>query len=775
MDRLAAMVKRMASTRLFMAPGSLAGPFQTLHRSAVVLIGVLLILIAEPSPGLAQSPLPAPASPPQVDVSKLTAQERAELLSRLSDEQVRDLMMTYLREQAAPPPKPVRVIDEIDREVVLFREEMGKRLSYLRELPSVPAFVYAKLSEGKGPYHPLVILGLFVVITLMAFAVERGYRWGASRLYEGLALPANAQPLQRLGRLLAKLCLNLVGIAVFAATILAMFFLLYQGHEPTRLTVMTLLAAILIVRISSVFSQFFFAPFSSDLRIAPFDDHTALRVHRWIVASTAVTAFGILACGLLLRLGLTPVLHDLLLNMVAVVVVLVLIVGALRIRGSVSAALLRQIEGEGYLSRLLRSLAAYWHVAFIVYVLFIYVLSTYKDVMGARTTSYPGLLSLLIVVLLPGADFFLRALLSRLVPAETGNKPARSMSALPVFKRALRILLLILAFFLLGLVWGVNFFALGRESFGDELMRAVVDIALTLLVAYVAWGAIKAALGHYLPASGEGQAHGGDEGGVAGASRLETIMPLVVRFIQITLAVIVVMILLSSLGLNIGPLLAGAGVVGLAVGFGAQSLVRDIVSGLFFLMDDALRKGEYVDIGSVKGTVEGINVRSLVLRHHLGQLHTVPYGEIHHLTNFSRDWVIVKLEFRVPTNTDINKVKKIFKQIGADMLEDPQLGGDFLEPFKSQGVKAIEDSAIIVRGKFMSKPGRQFMLRKELYNRVQEAFQDNGIEFAHRKVTVELPPGLKLSAEQEKHLAEAAGAAAIAAEEAEKESEGHAS
>ena len=93
-------------------------------------------------------------------------------------------------------------------------------------------------------------------------------------------------------------------------------------------------------------------------------------------------------------------------------------------------------------------------------------------------------------------------------------------------------------------------------------------------------------------------------------------MPLVLRFIQITLAVIVVMILLASLGVNIGPLLAGAGVVGLAVGFGAQSLVRDVVSGLFFLMDDAFRKGEYVDIGSVKGTVEGINIRSLVLRHH---------------------------------------------------------------------------------------------------------------------------------------------------------------
>jgi small-conductance mechanosensitive channel len=298
-------------------------------------------------------------------------------------------------------------------------------------------------------------------------------------------------------------------------------------------------------------------------------------------------------------------------------------------------------------------------------------------------------------------------------------------------------------------------------------MRAIVDVALTVLVAYVIWGAIKSALHRHIPAPPGAEAHGADEGGATGASRLQTVMPLILRFVQVSLLVIVVMILLSSLGVDIGPMLAGAGVVGLALGFGAQSLVRDVVSGVFFLMDDAFRKGEYVDIGSVKGTVESINVRSLVLRHHLGIVHTVPYGEIQHLSNFSRDWVIVKMEFRVPTDTDINKVKKIFKQIGIDMLENPEFGKDFLEPFKSQGVKAIEDSAIIVRGKFMSRPGKQFVIRKELYNQVQQRFQESGIEFAHRKVTVELPADLKLSGDDAEQLRHAAGAAAIAAEEAE--------
>ena len=763
-------------TRRAAAHGRAArSPLSTvLARALVTVAGLWLVLVVGSSLGFAQAPLPAPESPTTVDLAQLTPEERANLLSRLSDEQVRALLLSYLREQSAAPDREARVIDEIDREVVRFREEAGKRLSHLGQLPSVPGFLYAKLTEGRGPYHPIIVIAVLAVMTLIAFAVERGYRVGARRLYDTLALPKDADPLQRLGRSLAKLFLDLLGISVFAAAILAMFFALYQGHATTRLVVMTFLAALLIVRICSALSRFFFSPFSSELRIAPFDDGAATRIHRWIVAAAAVTAFGVLACKLMLALGLPQVLYELLLDLASVVIVIVLVVGATRLHRAVSEALLTQIHGESYAARLLRGFAAYWHVAFIAYVIFLYVLSTYQSVTGTASSTHIGLQSLLIVALLPAADFFLRCLLERLLPAESAHVAGGSRDALPVFKRAARILLVILALFLLGRIWGVDFFTLGKESFGEELMRAAVDIALTLLVAYVAWGAIKAALARYLPAEGGAQAQGGDEGGAAGASRLETVMPLVMRFIQITLAVIVVMILLSSLGVDIGPLLAGAGVVGLAVGFGAQTLVRDVVSGLFFLMDDAFRKGEYVDIGSVKGTVEGINLRSLVLRHHLGQVHTVPYGEIQHLTNFSRDWVIVKMEFRVPTDTDINKVKKIFKKIGAEMQEHPELGEDFLQPFKSQGVKAIEDSAIIVRGKFMSKPGRQFMLRKELYNRVQQAFQEHGIEFAHRKVTVALPPGLNLSAEDEHRVAEAAGAAAIAAEDAEQEAGGQA-
>lgn len=153
-----------------------------------------------------------------------------------------------------------------------------------------------------------------------------------------------------------------------------------------------------------------------------------------------------------------------------------------------------------------------------------------------------------------------------------------------------------------------------------------------------------------------------------------------------------------------------------------------------------------------------------MLRHHLGPLHTVPYGEIQHLTNFSRDWVIMKLKFTVPFDTDPNKVKKIFKVIGAEMLEDPIHKDGFLEPFKSQGVFNFDDVGMVIRGKFMAKPGSQFTIRKEIYNRVKKRFEEAGIPFARREVRVAIP-GLE-HAEDLSDDAKAQVAATAAAAEA---------
>lgn len=164
--------------------------------------------------------------------------------------------------------------------------------------------------------------------------------------------------------------------------------------------------------------------------------------------------------------------------------------------------------------------------------------------------------------------------------------------------------------------------------------------------------------------------------------------------------------------------------------------IRDVFSGAFFLIDDAFRLGEYIDIGEVKGTVEKNSIRSMQLRHHKGPLNTIPFGEIRHLTNFSRDWVVMKLPLRVTYDTDVEKVRKLIKNLGQELLEHPEIGDQFLEPLKSQGVYQMEDSAIIIRVKFMTKPGDQFVIRKLVYARIRDLFIQEGIKFAHKEVTV---------------------------------------
>jgi small-conductance mechanosensitive channel len=255
------------------------------------------------------------------------------------------------------------------------------------------------------------------------------------------------------------------------------------------------------------------------------------------------------------------------------------------------------------------------------------------------------------------------------------------------------------------------------------------------------------------------------EGGGTGKTRLTTVLPLVHMTLQITIITLTVLLGLSQLGLNITPLLAGAGVVGLAIGFGAQTLVKDIVSGIFFLLDDAFRLGEFIEIEGTVGTVVKISARSLQLRHPNGPVHIIPYGEIPKLTNNSRDYVIMKLKFTVPFDTDMDVVRRLFGKIGEEMMEHPTIGEDFIHPFKFQAVIDVDDVGIVFRGKFTCKPGTQWSIRKQVYMRVQKAFEENNIQFARKEVRVQIPgldEGTELNVEQKTAIAAAAGEVATA-------------
>jgi small-conductance mechanosensitive channel len=205
---------------------------------------------------------------------------------------------------------------------------------------------------------------------------------------------------------------------------------------------------------------------------------------------------------------------------------------------------------------------------------------------------------------------------------------------------------------------------------------------------------------------------------------------------------------LSSLGVNIAPLLASAGVIGIAVGFGAQTLVRDLFSGACYLIEDVFRVGDYIEGGSAKGVVERITFRTVALRHQNGPLYFVPYGSLGVVRNNSRDWVIDKFEIPLPITVESEQIRKLVKNIGLEMLEDAALAKLIVVPLKAK-LHRIEPGVKIFRCKFQTIPERQFELRTEAYRRIEAALQETEIPFADTTSRVNVfqgtPPSLQVA------------------------------
>jgi small-conductance mechanosensitive channel len=271
-----------------------------------------------------------------------------------------------------------------------------------------------------------------------------------------------------------------------------------------------------------------------------------------------------------------------------------------------------------------------------------------------------------------------------------------------------------------------------QESPWVRLTLRLIGVATLALLTHVVWITIRTAIDQRLerirPA---GPHYEPDE-----HSRLLTLLPL----LRVTAAVLlIVMLVLSSLwalGIEITPVLAGAGVVGLAIGFGAQALVRDVISGVFYLAEDAFRIGEYIEAGgNSKGTVERITLRSVALRHHNGPLHFVPYGALGTVRNTSRDWVVFKFNLPLPLEVDSEKVRKLIKKVGEEMQADPQIGPLLQETLKGK-LYRVDPGVKVFRCKFRTAPGKQFDVRAQAYKRIEEALKKMDVRFADGRVPV---------------------------------------
>ncbi|HWK66359.1 MAG TPA: mechanosensitive ion channel family protein [Rhizobiaceae bacterium] len=300
--------------------------------------------------------------------------------------------------------------------------------------------------------------------------------------------------------------------------------------------------------------------------------------------------------------------------------------------------------------------------------------------------------------------------------------------------RGVRALVIAVAVAWLAYQWRFSAFALSGSELGERLVDGLFHAVIILVIADMAWQLSKALIDYRLKLAEEADGNGEQK---ARSGRLRTLLPIFRNVLLVFIAAVAVLTILSGLGIQILPLIAGAGILGVAIGFGSQTLVKDVLSGIFYMLDDAFRVGEYIQSGSYKGTVESFSLRSIRLRHHRGPVYTVPFGQLGAVQNMSRDWAIEKMTISVTHDSDVEAARKIIKKIGQELANDPEFAADTIEPLKMQGIDNFGEYSIVLRMKLMARPGTQFTMKRRAYMMIKKAFAENGIKIAFPTVHVE--------------------------------------
>ena len=747
----------------------------------IVWVGLLVLCLS--STAWSQNPMllksgkkkTASAGTENISLPKdLNAVQIDHIIAGLSDEQVRRLLIDELKLQAqqetvveAKPEGVAGFIHKIKNLTALLQSRIEFLRSGASDAPQKAGGIYTLL--GTGERGTKTVTGVIVSVAAVlagALLIEWLFVLYTAAARRRITSSVPAGWIAKIGALSMRASLDLAAIAIFIVAALTLFFLFLDRTAGQRVLLAAYLTALVFVQGGYLGLRFFLAPRAPALRFLPFSDPTALYLHHWLMALTVVICLGNVTTGVIRLAGateLTSIKFGTLLGLIEAGMIIWMILQ----RRKQAAISFSQGLPE---SSLRYRLAQKWHHFAVFAVLLLLAAAIGSAILG--TASGQGTLTLLMVPLYFLLDWILRLMLDAafgmvaqpqeqpviaaavsdgaedVVEAEAapqlagepseGNAAGGGRLDLDRMKgplrTALRLALAVLLFFWILDIWNVDL------PVGEAVVRTLIKILMVVLICYVAWGLINAAIMRRMrlemPEVDEEQEEGG-----AGGSRIATLLLLLRKFMLVVIIVMASLIVLSALGVNIGPLIAGAGVFGLAIGFGAQTLVKDIISGVFFLMDDAFRVGDYLECSGTKGSVEHISLRSLRLRNPRGQVYFIPFGDIKLVTNLSRDYVIMKLDFRVRYDADVEKIRKIIKKkVYQPIMEDPELGPKLLEPIKSQGVRQMDDSAMIMRVKYKTMPGDQFAIRKEVYRLMQEAFKQEGIEFAHRNVTVYMPP-----------------------------------
>lgn len=377
------------------------------------------------------------------------------------------------------------------------------------------------------------------------------------------------------------------------------------------------------------------------------------------------------------------------------------------------------------LSDTIELLGTYWWIAALILVA-ISLAATFISAGDTSTALRQSLICTVLVVLCMVINGLVRRHAQK--PQRGHKRHALYSERLKGFVYTLAHLVVWLVFIELGLrVWGLSLIRI-TEGDGHEITVKLFGLGGTLLFAWLIWILADTAIHHALTRSRKGLAN----------ARAQTMMPLIRNVLFAAIFIIALIVALANMGMNVTPLLAGAGVIGLAIGFGAQSLVADLITGLFIIIEDSLAIDDYVDVGGHLGTVEGLTIRTVRLRDIDGIVHTIPFSEIKSIKNYSREFGYAIFRVAIPYNMEIDDAIKLMREVGQKMRSDPLQRRNIWSPLEIQGVESFESGSAILRARFKTAPIKQWEVSRAFNLSLKRHLDEAGLDLATPRLSVQV-------------------------------------
>jgi small-conductance mechanosensitive channel len=693
--------------------------------------GVCLLLVCL---AIALTPMARAASPPPTaQPVPVSTDELQRLVDTLQNDAARSRLVDELRaliaaQRSAAPEKPAAAafFGQLSQQVDAFTGEILAGVAMVVDAPSLLSWAQQQISNAAARELWIKAVFAFCLVFGAALIVELILRRILVRLLPRLPTRrSDSRPVRALFALLG-LILDVLPILAFAAVAYAVLLLTLEPFTRARITLSVLLNATIEARLIVCIARSMLLPADPGIVFLSIDAETRNYLYIWVRRFTFWGIFGYAVPRAGWWLGIPGAIYALTLNVAGLVLALLAVIFLLQNRTPIAEWIAGDPATASGWSRLRRTIGEIWHFLAILYIVAIYLIYALRIEGGSIYVARASLLSLVIIV---GARLLVRFLrgLSRRgfavspeLKAQFPTLEERANRYLPILTGLIGGIIYILAALTLLQMWSIGAFAWFESDLGRRLSGNLLSIGLVLLIALATWEIFASAVERYLSAF--------DARGVQRRTRIRTLLPLMRTAMLCVIVVLTSLIILSQLGIDITPLLAGAGVVGLAIGFGSQALVKDIITGLFILIEDQLAVGDIVDVGrDHAGVVEAITVRTIRLRDQAGTVHTVPFGEVTTVKNLTRDFAYVVARIPISYGEDIDRVVEILRQVSEELMADDVLRPLILDPFDYQGVDALDASAVVLLVRIRTVASKQWVVGRAFNRLVKIAFDKNGI------------------------------------------------